>query len=117
MLVLEPSVSMSCAAVPSLIASLRAGVVVLIPTFPLEPRIVNADIDVVANVVGLEVPKYRLLLALRKFHGVLVNEPSVSMSCEAAESEIVSARTGVVVPIPRVPPVDAGCPISTMPPW
>ena len=64
---------------------------------------VSVGVDVVAKVVGDDVPMYKLPPTVRKVHGLLVLEPSVSASCGAVELEMVSAYAGVVVPIPMLP--------------
>ena len=71
-----------------LTAKVAEGVEVPIPTRPLL-RIVNADWEVVANVVGEAVSKYRLPPAFRNTQWLSVM-PAVRASCGAVEEARVS---------------------------
>lgn len=66
------------------------------------PEIDSAAVEVVAKVEADEVEIYRLPLIERKFHGVLVSDASVRVSCGAVELESVSVQRGLVVPIPTI---------------
>jgi hypothetical protein len=70
---------------------------VVLPVLLLRERM---DDVVVANVVGEDVEKYRLLLMARRLNGEEVSEPSESVSCGAVEEASWSRNRGVDVPTP-----------------
>lgn len=64
------------------------------------PSMVRTELVEVANVVGEEVERKNDVPKALKFHGELVREPSVRVSCGRVDVEIVSAHCGVEVPMP-----------------
>ena len=66
------------------------GLVVPIPTLPLEPMIVRADVEVVAVPATVVVARYRLPPAFLNAHCAMP-APSESASCEAVVEATVKA--------------------------
>ena len=87
--------------------SLAHGVEVPIPTLPVmpavvPPRMVNAEIEVVANEIGDDVAKYKLPPTDRSDQPFTL-VPSVREICGADDVEICSCDFGDVVPSPKNP--------------
>ncbi len=75
------------------------GLVVPIPTFPLEPMIVRADVEVVAVPATVVVAKYRLPPAFLNAHWAMP-APAERASWDAVDENGFRSHCGVEVPMP-----------------
>lgn len=90
---------LSISTAPPATLNRATGDAVPIPTNPLA-SIVNAVADDVAKVDGDEVATNKFPFTERNVHAFCVSEPSESASCGAVDEAMLSAKRGVVVPIP-----------------